>query len=155
MERTRQHHALPHSLLCASPLSSCFWVMYVLIHSVISNSLRPHGLQPARFLCPWDSPGKNTGVGCHALLQGIFPIQGLNPCFLCLLQWQAGSLPLVPPGKPDVYSPSLKAFLGKKKYNKAKIIPYNLCLKSLHNDIQQKNLFSHNLLILFWTSTTT
>ena len=30
-------------------------------------------------LCPWDSPGKNTGVGCHALLQGIFPTQGLTP----------------------------------------------------------------------------
>ena len=39
-----------------------------------------------------DSPGKNTGVGCHALLQGIFPTQGLNPWPLCLLHWQAGSL---------------------------------------------------------------
>ena len=46
--------------------------------SAVSNSLRPHGLQRARLLCPWDSPGKNTGVGCHFLLQGIFPIQGLN-----------------------------------------------------------------------------
>ena len=36
-------------------------------------------LQPARLLCPWDLPGKNTGVGCHSLLQGIFPTQGLNP----------------------------------------------------------------------------
>ena len=43
----------------------------------------------------WDSPGKNTGVGCHALLQGIFLTQGLNPCLLHLLHWQAGSLPLV------------------------------------------------------------
>ena len=34
---------------------------------------------PTRLPCPWDSPGKNTGVGCHALLQGIFPTQGLNP----------------------------------------------------------------------------
>ena len=40
--------------------------------------LQPHGLQPARFLCPWDSPGKKTGVGCHFLLQGIFRTQGLN-----------------------------------------------------------------------------
>ena len=47
-----------------------------------------------------DSPGKNTGVGCHALLQGIFPTQGSNVCLLRLLHWQAGSLPLVPPGKP-------------------------------------------------------
>ena len=43
-----------------------------------------------------DSPGKNTGVGCHVLLQRIFWIQGLNPCLLCLLHWQAGSLPLMP-----------------------------------------------------------
>ena len=34
--------------------------------------------------CPWDSPGKNTGVGCHAILQGIFPTQGLNPCLPAL-----------------------------------------------------------------------
>ena len=33
-------------------------------------------------LCPWDSPGKNTGLGCHSLLQGIFMTQGLNPCLL-------------------------------------------------------------------------
>ena len=39
-------------------------------------------------------PGKNTGVGCHFLLQGIFPTQGLNPHLLCLLHWQADSLPL-------------------------------------------------------------
>ena len=70
------------------------------VSSVVSDSLRPHGLQPTRRLCPWDSPDKNTGVGCQALLQGIFPTQGSNPGLLCLLHWQAGSLPLVPPGKP-------------------------------------------------------
>ena len=46
--------------------------------SVVSHSLQPHGLYPARLLCPWDSPGKNTGVGCLALLQGIFPTQRCN-----------------------------------------------------------------------------
>ena len=51
----------------------------VLSHSVIPYSLRFYGLQPTRLLCPWDSPGKNTGVGCHALLRGIFPTQGSNP----------------------------------------------------------------------------
>ena len=51
-------------------------------------------------LCPWDSPGKNTGVGCHTLLARIFLTRGSNPHFLCLLNWQEGSLPLVPPGKP-------------------------------------------------------
>ena len=54
-------------------------------------------LWPAWFLCPWDSPGKNTGVDYHALLQGIFPTQGLNLLLLNFLHWQAGSLPLVPP----------------------------------------------------------
>ena len=51
----------------------------VLNRSVMSNSLKLHGLQPARLLCPWDSPGTNARVGCHALLQGIFPTQELNP----------------------------------------------------------------------------
>ena len=52
-------------------------------------------------LCPWDSPGKNTGMDYHAFLQGIFPTQGLNPCLLCLLHWQVGSLPLAPLGSPS------------------------------------------------------
>ena len=47
---------------------SCVWL------------LRPHGLLLTRVLCPRDSPGKNTGVGCHGLLQGIFLTQGSNPC---------------------------------------------------------------------------
>ena len=60
----------------------------------MSDSLRPYGLQPTRVLCPWDSPGKNTGVGCHAPLQGIFLTQESNPCLLCLQHWQPGSLTL-------------------------------------------------------------
>ena len=48
---------------------------------------------PTRLLCPWDSPGQNSGVGCHALLQGIFPTRGSNPG---LPRWQADS---EPPGK--------------------------------------------------------
>ena len=52
----------------------------VLSRSVISNSLQPHGLQPARLLCPWDFPGKNNGVACHFLLQGIFLTQGSSLC---------------------------------------------------------------------------
>ena len=56
---------LPRCLLCVS----C---------SVMSNSFQPRGPQPARLLCPWDSPGKNTGVGCHFFLHGIFPTQVSN-----------------------------------------------------------------------------
>ena len=43
------------------------------------QTLQPHGLWATRLLCPWNSPGKNTGVGSHSLCQGIFPIQGWNP----------------------------------------------------------------------------
>ena len=71
-------------------------------------TLQRYGPQPAGLLCPWDSPGKNTGVGSYALLQGIFLTQGLNPHLLGLLHWQVGSLPLAPRGKPrakDVLSP--------------------------------------------------
>ena len=50
--------------------------------SVMSDSLQPHGLQPARLLCPWDSPNKNSGVDCHSLLQRIFLTQGSNPGLL-------------------------------------------------------------------------
>ena len=57
-------------------------------------SLQPHGLKPARHLCPWDSPGKITGVGCYALPQGIFTTQESNPHLFSLLHWQVDSLPL-------------------------------------------------------------
>ena len=56
-------------------------------------------MQLAKLLCPWHSPGENTGVGCHSLFQGIFLTQGLNPCLLCLLYWQEDSLPAEPSGK--------------------------------------------------------
>ena len=49
------------------------------VASAVSDSLRPHGLQPARLLCPWDSPGKSTGVGGHSLLQGTVLMQGSKP----------------------------------------------------------------------------
>ena len=70
------------------------------MYSVISNSLPPYRLWPARFLCPWDFSGKNTGVGSHSLLQGIFPTQGSNPSLLHLLHWQADSLQLHHLGRP-------------------------------------------------------
>ena len=67
----------------------------------MSDTLQPHGLE-SRLLCPWNFPGKNTGVGCHFLLQGIFLIQGLKLSLLCLLRWQADSLPLHHVGSPVV-----------------------------------------------------
>ena len=57
----------------------------------MSDSLPPYGQWAARLLCPWNFPGKNTGVGCHFLLQRICLTQGSN---LHLLRWQEDSLPL-------------------------------------------------------------
>ena len=73
-------------------------------------TLLHYGLQPIRLICPWDSPGKDIGVGCHALLQGIFPTQGSNLCLLCLLRWQASSLPLASPGKLSTWPPARQFF---------------------------------------------
>ena len=73
--------------------------MHAHVCSTVSDSLRPHGLQPARLLCPWDFAVKNTGAGNHFLLQGIFPTQGSNPHPLSLQHWQANSLPLAPLAK--------------------------------------------------------
>ena len=77
--------------------TACMWgaqslsfTACVLSCSVVSNSMWPHGLKPTRLLCPWNFPGKNTGVVCHFPLQGIFLTQGLN---LCALSWQTDSLP--------------------------------------------------------------
>ena len=55
---------------------------------------------PGSSLC--NSQGKNTGMGCHGLPQGIFPTQGSNLSLLCPLHWQEGSLPLVPPLKAQM-----------------------------------------------------
>ena len=66
----------------------------VLSHRVVSDSLRQCGLWPTRLLCSWDFPGKNTGVGSHFLLQGIFPTKGSNPHLLCLLHCRQILYPL-------------------------------------------------------------
>ena len=66
------------------------------VTSVVSDSLWPYGLWPSRLFCPWNSPGKNTRVVCHALLRRIFPTQGWNPHLLCVLLWQMCPLLLVP-----------------------------------------------------------
>ena len=93
--------------------TTAFSMCVCLSHSVVSDSLQPYGLQPAGFLCPWNPPGKNTAVGSHSSLYGIFLAQGLNlgcqhcRCILYHLSHQ-GSLHLVSPQPqscyPDNYS---------------------------------------------------
>ena len=72
-------------------------------HSFMSNFLQPHGLLPARLLCPWNFSGKNNGVGFLFLLQGIFPTWESTLGLLHLLHWQTDSLPLSHLGSPSWY----------------------------------------------------
>ena len=85
-------------LTVKEPRSPC---VYMFSRSVVSDSLHPPGPQPTRLLCPWNFASKNTGVGCHFLLQEIFFTQGLNLPLLHLLHWQADSLPLYHLGSPS------------------------------------------------------
>ena len=70
---------------------------FVCAHSCLTLCDPRECTLPDRLLCPWDFPGKNTGVGCHFLLQGIFPTLGLNPH---PLHWQVESLLLLLLGSP-------------------------------------------------------
>ena len=78
-------------------LPECIWIYSTnlcccyLVAKLCLTLLRPCGLYATRLLCQWAYPGNNTGVGCHFLFQGIFPLQGSNSCHL---HWLAGSLPL-------------------------------------------------------------
>ena len=72
-----------HLLCIYSYLHSIYIVLGIIVsRSVMSSSLRFHGLQAAKLLCLWNFPGKNTGVGSHSLLQVIFLTQGSNPGLL-------------------------------------------------------------------------
>ena len=84
---------LQYLFICADHIKLSLLVVgdvYVRSVTVGSDSLRPCGLY-SRLLCLWNSPGKNSAVGCHFLLQEIFLTQGLD---LYFLHWQANSLPV-------------------------------------------------------------
>ena len=83
--------------------------------SVISDSMQSHGLQHTRFLCPWNFPGKNTGLGCCSLLQGIFSTPRSNPHLLRSLHYQADSLPLCDLGRPLVLKVHLNESIANER----------------------------------------
>ena len=99
----------PRSLREVLGFFSCaYWLIWdilfdvyacVLSHSVVSDSLWPHRRQPARPLCPWDCPGKHTGVACHALLQRGLPYPGIKPKCLVSPVLAGGFFTSAPPGK--------------------------------------------------------
>ena len=74
---THTHIYIYFAMLCSHIHAYTFYA--VVVHSVMSGSLRPHGLQLTRLPCPWSSPGKNTGVGSCSHLQHILTTQGSNP----------------------------------------------------------------------------
>ena len=75
-------HETNSNILPLPSLSFLIYIFFLALCSVLSDPLRSHRQKPARLLCPWNSPGRNTGVGCHSFLQGIFPTQGSNPRLL-------------------------------------------------------------------------
>ena len=108
----------------------------VFSHSDMSDSFQPHGLQPTRLLCPWDSPGKNIGVGCHSLLQGLFLTQGSNPH---LLHGQAGFFTTSATWK------ALQAVRGKSKILSESLGP----LFSTQNNLHAREIVIHLALANF------
>ena len=97
-------------------------------------TLQPCGLWPDRLFCPWDSPGKNTGLGCPALLQEIFSTQGLNLHLLCLLHCRQILYPLNHLGNPQRHI--------KKIQKKGELICYGC-----HNKIPQIRWLEQQMLL--------
>ena len=103
-------------------------------HSVMSNSLQPHGLQPTRLLCPQDFPGKNTGMGCYFLLQEISCYSLSNMYLIC-----------------TIFKPCLSPVRGTTNaqdaldvFNDSVIIPGRACMKPSSDfcSTQKKTQFS-------------
>ena len=102
----------PPSSSCSARMPAGFAPgRHMLSHSVTPDSLRPHGLQPTRLLCPWDSPGKNTEVGLPCPPPRGLPDPGIK---LRSPELQADSLPSEPPGEPC---------LSNKYQNEAELKP--------------------------------
>jgi len=99
--------------VCAKAHQLCLTLCNPMYYSPPNSSV--HGILQA-----W-----NPGVGCHALLQGIFQTQGSNPHFLCFLHWWVGSLPLAPPGKPKVLAAQLCPTLCDSLELSSLLCPWN------------------------------
>ena len=104
------------SFLSTSPYSNNFWLdcscaVLRLVAQSCPTLCDLRDCSPPGSSVHGDFPSKSKGVGCHALLQGIFQTQGSNLSLLGFLHWQVHSLPLVPPGKSDVLCPKLLGHL--------------------------------------------
>ena len=70
---------------CQTSLNNIHKLLLLFSHAAVSNSVQPHGLWPTRLLCLLDSPGKNTGMGCHSLLPRIASAYSLITTFCFML----------------------------------------------------------------------
>ena len=109
----------------------------MIIHSVVPNSLHPHGLQPPKLLHPWDFPGKNTGMDCHFLLQGIFLTQRSN--LLGLLHCRLIPYPLSQ-GRWNGFNPQY--------HKKSNVLKNKFLCKTSYHCCLQKFLASLNVRLL-------
>ena len=119
----------------------------------MSDSLRPHGLQPAMLLCAWDSPGNNTGVGCHFLLPGIFrPRDGTHVSYVFCIGRRGPSVTWEGPAALEntVITETILATVEPSNYFKGLYSkpPNNVLTKHLY-----LILFAENLKPIYYNST--
>ena len=137
--------------MTSSRANALWFSKYLHLHARSLQSCRtlrdPMDCNPSGSSVHRNSPGKNTGMGCHFLLQGIFPTQGSNPCLFCLLLWQAGSSPLVPPGKSHLHLMG-----GKLNYRRwvSEWVSDNRC--SVMSDSLQPHALEPTRLLCLWNS---
>ena len=135
-------------------------VKTVLSRAVVSDSVRPRVLQPARLFCPWESPGKTTGVRCHALLQGIFLPQGSNPrlphCGQILDQLSHQRSPYKcrrrRRHKRRRFDPWVRKIPWRRAWQPIKLFDiglYNVCILWRLTALSYANIFSHSIGCLF------
>ena len=117
----------------------------------MSSFLQPHGLKPARLLCPWDFPGQNTGVGSHSSpLQGIFLTQGLNPHFLLgrqiLYHWATREALFVQKGENTGLAKKFRFFhnIVQKNPNELFCNPVEICTTQQFSEVTELKSWREN-----------
>ena len=117
--------------------------------SVVSDSLGPQRLQPARLVYPWNFPGKNTGVGCRFLFQGIFLTQRSNQPFLCLLHLLRGQY--IQRTECSLFSSILNSPQVHRQWATAMADGFD----SVRNGMAGSNFFLYSLVVRDWIYTWT